>query len=263
MSGPRLHPTRLGYRDTHTPFHPLFEDIYFSSQNGIEESTYVYLEGSGFIDALAAGQEQITIGEIGFGVGLNFVLTMKHFLEHAKPNQKLFYISAEKFPIFKEDLRELYSRFPDLRTTAEILLESYPVLTPGFQRVSLAGGRITLLLLLGDALELFSRLDAQIKHWYWDGFAPKRNPDAFSEALFQQIVRLSVDGVQGASFTAAGWVRRALEAMGFQITKRDGFGKKRECIRAVRASNRVEKEPHAPWFSSRGLHRATPSRRPR
>ena len=262
MISPRIQPTHLHYQDVHTPFHPDFGDVYFSAESGIEESTYVYLEGSGFIQAVQDRKKRIVVGEIGFGVGLNFILTAQHFFEKSDPKQELFYISVEKHPIFLEDLKELYSRFPEIAAGSQLLLKNYPTLTPGFHRISLAGGRITLLLLLGDALELLPRLDAQVNIWYWDGFSPQKNPDAFSESLFQQVVRLSAPNVQGASFTAAGWVRRSMEAAGFKITKRPGFGAKRECIHASRdaGSSDGDQGPHQPWFSSQNLKRATPGK---
>ncbi|NDG84486.1 MAG: FAD-dependent oxidoreductase [Proteobacteria bacterium] len=260
---PRVEVTRLEFKDPRTPYSPRFEDVYFAPASGIDESTYVYLEGSGFIGNQAGA---VTVAEIGFGVGLNFLLTLRHFLEQSPAPQKLTYLSFERFPVHREDLERLYRAYPELSHYPKMLLDAYPVLTPGIHSIRLAGGRATLILALGDATELLPRLSFKADHWYWDGFAPSRNPDAFSEAIFAEVAAHSKTGTRGASFTSAGWVRRGLEANGFTITKREGFGHKRECITGVlEGSPSARKNPAPaqeiePWFSSTNLKLVGPGR---
>jgi tRNA 5-methylaminomethyl-2-thiouridine biosynthesis bifunctional protein len=235
----------------------MFDDVYFAESDGIEESTYVYLEGSGYLESLKSGSPLIRIGEIGFGVGLNFILTLKAFLEHSSPEQRLEYFSFEKFPVMEEDLHRLYREYPDLTAAAEMLLSQYPLLTPGIHSISFLDGRVKLYLGLGDAKELLEKTEFMANHWYWDGFAPNRNPEAFSMQIFEEISRHSAIGAQGASFTSAGWVRRALEDNQFKIRKRKGYGHKRECISALFGG--IEIHRHYPqWFSNERLKRARP-----
>jgi tRNA 5-methylaminomethyl-2-thiouridine biosynthesis bifunctional protein len=52
---PRIKVTRLEFKDSRTPYSAQFQDVYFAPSSGIEESAYVYLEGSGFLDSLARG----------------------------------------------------------------------------------------------------------------------------------------------------------------------------------------------------------------
>ena len=270
MSGRRVEAVRLEFKDARTPWSPRFEDVYFAPASGIDESTYVYLEGSGFVQSQAA---TVTVAEIGFGVGLNFLLTLRHFLENASPSQKLVYLSFERFPVHRDDLTRLYAAYPELGAYPAMLLEAYPVLGPGIHPIRLARGRVTLILALGDAAGLLPRLSFKADHWYWDGFAPSRNPDAFSEKIFAEVARHSNPGARGASFTSAGWVRRGLEANGFRVSKREGFGHKRECITGVfegalqtgtlknpHSGDPDGKDPHRknpygpePWFSSAKL----------
>ena len=250
-----MKPTALLFQDFHTPYSAEFQDIYFSSTNGIEESKHVYLQGSGFLDSLSSPTPS-TLAEIGFGVGLNFILSLQAFQINAHPQKKITYLSFEKNPVIKEDLIELYSRFPELTSTAKLLLDQYPLLVPGLHEISLLQGRVRLILALGDATELLPKMDAQVNHWYWDGFAPSKNPDAFSEFIFKEAARLSAPNAIGTSFTAAGWVRRSLESLGFQVEKRPGYGKKRECIRAVFKNSEAKShsiKKRAPWFSNQNL----------
>jgi tRNA 5-methylaminomethyl-2-thiouridine biosynthesis bifunctional protein len=249
-STPKVAVVRIDFRDERTPYSTRFQDVYFSALDGISESRYVYLEGSGYLGALGEGRPRIEIGEVGFGVGLNFVLTLDAFLKESKPGQVLHYHSFERFPVHLDDLKRLYGAYPELSEASGMLLDHYPILTPGVHSLRMAGGRVRLWLSLGEAREQMSLSDFRVDHWYWDGFAPKQNPDAFDPRLFAEVARLSRSGSRGASFTSAGWVRRAIEAAGFRIEKRPGFGKKRECIRAEFVGPGIEgTSPLPPWFS--------------
>ncbi|VEB42304.1 tRNA 5-methylaminomethyl-2-thiouridine biosynthesis bifunctional protein MnmC [Chromobacterium violaceum] len=55
----------------------------------------------------------------------------------------------------------------------------------------LAGGRVTLTLMIGDVLEVLPQLDARVDAWFLDGFAPSKNPDMWQPPLFEQMARLS------------------------------------------------------------------------
>jgi len=230
-------PVTIQFIDSNTPYSPLFQDFYYTPGLGIEESSYVYLEGSGFINSLKSekGKTQFNVGEIGFGVGLNFLLTYRQFLKNSSPSQILTYVTAEKHPVTIEGLQELYPQFPELSEYSKELLEQYPELTPGVHLLNFNEGRVKLVLMLGDAQEMFFNLklktEQKIEYWYWDGFSPSKNPDAFQETLFKGLIPISTPRAIAASFTAAGWVRRGLESSSFRVEKRLGFANKRECIR--------------------------------
>ncbi|MEH6453707.1 MAG: FAD-dependent 5-carboxymethylaminomethyl-2-thiouridine(34) oxidoreductase MnmC, partial [Psychromonas sp.] len=66
--------------------------------------------------------------------------------------------------------------------------------------------------------------------WYLDGFAPSKNPEMWSESLFEGIAKSCKQNASIATFTAAGFVRRSLAAVGFDMQKRKGYGKKREML---------------------------------
>ncbi|MEC8275903.1 MAG: MnmC family methyltransferase, partial [Pseudomonadota bacterium] len=85
-----------------------------------------------------------------------------------------------------------------------------------------------LLLLHGEASAALARLQAQVDLWFFDGFSPAKNPEAWTPALFAEVARLSRPGARFSTFTAASEVRHRLEAVGFSVVKRAGWGKKRE-----------------------------------
>ena len=260
MSARRIEPITIEFKDGTTPYSPLFGDVYYTHGTGIAESNYVYIEGSGFADALKnqKTKKHFRVGEIGFGVGLNFLLTYQHFLKHSTPEQHLTYVTVEKHPVRLEDLRRLYSGWDELSSVSSELLDQYPVLVPGMHSLTFAKGRVKMVLMLGEASEMLTKLaltdEQKIEFWYWDGFAPNRNPDAFQDSLFRELLPLSAPHARASSFTSAGWVRRGLESLGFKVTKRPGFGFKRECIQVEFPESSMEKNKlKKPWFSSNHL----------
>jgi len=239
---------RIEFRGTKTPFSARFNDVYFAEDQGILESELLYLQGAGVFDRIQSEPNTLTVGEVGFGVGLNFLLTLKAFQNSAQPNSRLFYFSAEQYPVHLDDLLKLYSNYPELHSVSKALLDQYPTLTPGVHCLKFFNGRVHLYLMLGSALQQFEKLNTPIEHWYWDGFAPSRNPDAFSEPLFQVLAARSAPNATGSSFTSATWVRRGLEQAGFKIEKHLGFGNKRERITAKLVRPGHFTSPLAPWF---------------
>lgn len=264
---------KLEFVNSKTPYSSEYEDVYFSALDGIEESNYVYLEGSGFKEALNQQAKNpqpyahFCIGEIGFGVGLNFLLTVKYFMEQKKEfpalNQNsLTYLSFEKSPISAQDLETLYTQYPELTPYAKKLLQLYPLLTQGFHPIYFPEWNVKLILSIGDATQRLKQLHPgpreTVQFWYWDGFAPSKNPEAFQKELFYEVTRLSAPQARGASFTVAGWVRENLSQAGFIVQKRKGFGNKRECLVAILDSSKIESSKVKPsnikpWFSSKNL----------
>ena len=222
------------------------DDRYFASEGGLAEARYVFIQQNNLAERFAHCQ-QFTVAETGFGTGLNFLATVEVFQRVAPVGARLDFVSVERSPLTKQDLETALSAWPELAELASKLLAVYPPAMSGFHRVDLFEGRVALTLMLGDAVPMFSLLDAQVDAWFLDGFAPSKNPDMWSEALFGQVSRLSRVGATFATFTAAGHVRRALEAVGFDVRKFEGFGRKREMLCGEMRAPQVE-APALPWF---------------
>src|SRR5690606_23171072 len=112
-----------------------------------------------------------------------------------------------------------------------------------FHRIPLAGGRIALTLLFGDAAGMLAELDARADAIFLDGFAPPKNPAMWAAGVFAELGRLSAPGTTAATWTVAADVRARLEEAGFRVDKRAGFGRKREMLVAVRAGAPSSEEP--------------------
>ena len=116
-----------------------FNDIYFSNENGLEESRHVFMDGNDLTARFRALDERsvFVIAELGFGTGLNCLLAWQLFLAHAPKNAKLVIYSAEKHPLVRDDLHKALSLWPELAREATLLIDAYPVLTPGMHTLQL------------------------------------------------------------------------------------------------------------------------------
>lgn len=230
-----------------TPYAPAFADIYYSRQDGLAESRYVFLQGNQ-LPSRWQGKTYFTIIETGFGTGLNFLATWQAWLADTHSCQRLHFISIEKYPLTKQQLQSLVPLWPELQLFLVELLAVYPPLIRGFHRLSLAQGRIQLTLCFMDVAEALPELVAKADAWYLDGFAPARNADMWQLSVMQAIARLSDSQTTLATFTAASEVRRNLQAAGFSVTKRAGFGKKREML-VAHYSHAGSEALVKPWFA--------------
>ena len=251
---PVLPHAQLDWDDQGRPRSRVFDDVYFSDQSGLEETRYVFLEQNRLAERFAAlpAHGRLVIGETGFGTGLNFLCAWQLFEQHAVAGARLHFVSVEKYPLSPADLQRALALWPQLKSLADQLLTHYVAIHQGFQRLILGNGRVTLTLLIGDALEQLPQLDAQIDAWFLDGFAPAKNPDMWTAELFVELARLAAPGSTISTFTSTGWVRRLLNAAGFKMKRTPGIGHKWEILRGEFVGWPQDVAPPAPdkpWFA--------------
>jgi tRNA 5-methylaminomethyl-2-thiouridine biosynthesis bifunctional protein len=251
---PVLPHAQLDWDDQGRPRSRVFDDVYFSDQSGLDETRYVFLEQNRLAERFAAlpAHGRLVIGETGFGTGLNFLCAWQLFEQHAVAGARLHFVSVEKYPLSPADLQRALALWPELRPLADQLLTQYVAIHQGFQRIVLGNGRVTLTLLIGDALEQLPQLDAQIDAWFLDGFAPAKNPDMWTAELFVELARLAAPGSTISTFTSTGWVRRLLNAAGFKMKRTPGIGHKWEILRGEFLGwpqDVAPPLPDKPWFA--------------
>jgi tRNA 5-methylaminomethyl-2-thiouridine biosynthesis bifunctional protein len=215
------------------PYAPDFGDIYFSSDNGLQETEHVFVQGNALESRFPQALQGFSIIETGFGTGLNFFAVVGKWKQLAPTNARLTYISMEKFPLTTADMQQACACWPAFSEMQQRFLPHYARLQAG-ENVWQITPHITLQLWIGDVLDSLPQLTDKADAWLLDGFAPAKNPDMWSEWLFTHMARLSKpDSTTLATFTSAGQVRRGLQAAGFEVRKVPGFGRKREMICGV------------------------------
>ncbi|MFO7541394.1 MAG: bifunctional tRNA (5-methylaminomethyl-2-thiouridine)(34)-methyltransferase MnmD/FAD-dependent 5-carboxymethylaminomethyl-2-thiouridine(34) oxidoreductase MnmC [Thiobacillus sp.] len=237
-------PAALEFREG-VPYSTLYGDIYHSADGGIGQARHVFLQGCGLPQAWS-DRAVFVILETGFGTGLNFLATWAAWREDPRRAARLHFLSVEKHPFKLEDMARLHAQWPEFAARSGELLANWPVLTPGFHRMALDGGRVQLTLILGDAIDCLPQVQAGVDAFYLDGFAPDCNTDMWRPELLQQLARLARPGAMAATYTMAGAVREALGQAGFVCEKRKGFGRKRHCLSARFAGESRSVEPSYP-----------------
>ncbi|MBI1171692.1 tRNA (5-methylaminomethyl-2-thiouridine)(34)-methyltransferase MnmD [bacterium] len=210
----------LDWRDGIVPVSRRFDDPYFSLAGGLAETRHVFLTGNGLPERLRPG---FHIAELGFGTGLNLLAT--HLLA---PDMALHYTSFEAFPISAAAMAQSHAAFPEAAAVSAPLVAAW---AQGQRRFTL--GAITVEVIEADARTALPLWSGRADAWYLDGFSPAKNPELWGEALMAEVARHTAKGGTFATYTAAGHVRRALQAAGFHVTRAKGFGTKRHMSTGV------------------------------
>lgn len=215
------------------PYSAAYDDVYFSSDNGLAESEYVFIQGNLLHERwqTTLPNQAFSIIETGFGTGLNFCCAAQAWLNSGVQG-KLHFISIEKHPLSAEAIQRALSLWPSLSHICEALYANYQTFqnqTTGTITLSIMPN-IQLTLYLGDVIDQLKLIKTKADAWFLDGFAPAKNPDMWQEEVFSAMARLSKQDTTVATFTSAGAVRRGLTGAGFNMQKREGFGKKREML---------------------------------
>ncbi|UWQ46182.1 tRNA (5-methylaminomethyl-2-thiouridine)(34)-methyltransferase MnmD [Leisingera aquaemixtae] len=214
---------RLSWRDGTVPVSDQFDDPYFSIQDGLAETEHVFLAGNDLPARFAPG---FRVAELGFGTGLNMLAAWRAW-EMAGQEGPLRFTSFEAFPMVPADMAKALEAFPAIAPWAARFLAEWS----GTGRCDL--GSLQLEVIAGDARMSLPEWTGQADAWFLDGFSPAKNPELWGEALMAEVAAHTAPGGTAATYTAAGFVRRGLEAAGFEVTRIPGYGRKRHMTRAV------------------------------
>lgn len=214
-----------------TPYSNDFQDFFFQTDCGLEETRYVFHQANNLNERLTACEEHsFCIAETGFGTGLNFFATWLLWKNLPEPKPKLQFLSCEAFPLRKEDLNLAISRWPAFRPLLFEFLQQYPEHVETTHVLSFEKGKLELMLTYGDASTYFFQRPFLADCWFLDGFAPRQNDSLWSNEIIAGIANHTKSMGTFATFTSVGAVRRSLEKAGFEVKKISGFGEKREML---------------------------------
>ena len=204
-----------------TLFVPELNEHYHSVKGALTESQHIFIQ-MGLNHSQA---ESPRVLEIGFGTGLNAFLTL---LEAEKKQRDACFTSIERYPLAEDIVHQL--GYPEI--IAPEASEKFYALhaAPWNQPVRLSSW-FTLHKIEGD----FTHFDFQ-SHYdviYFDAFAPEKQPEMWSQPLFDSLYRQTALGGILTTYCAKGVVRRMLQTAGFTVERLPGPpGGKREILRA-------------------------------
>ncbi len=214
---------------SHTFFSDLFHTTFHSTDGSMEESKHVFINNG--LNYLLGNsiQNDISILEIGFGTGLNALLTLVESVNHKRC---IHYHALEFYPLVYEHIKHLnylqhipmqyHSGFEKMHlqewnTTAEIKQDFY----------------FTKML---NRIETYQN-DQQFDLIYFDAFSPKEQPELWTESVFCNMYAALKPGGVLVTYCAQGQMKRYMKSAGFKVSALPGFGSKREMTMAEKPHN--------------------------
>lgn len=214
---------------SNTLYVPALDEHYHSTHGAVQEAQHVYL-AAGLEPVLAGATGVVWVLEVGFGTGLNALLTLQRSLASTQP---IFYDTIEKHPLPVSVIEQMgverYLLNPELQDYHQQLhaatWRSPTTLTPQFALHKIAG-----------ALQDTPLCEDTYHVIYFDAFAPDKQPDMWTDDVFAQLYAAAAPGGVLVSYCAKGSFRRSLKAAGWEVEKVPGPPGKREMTRARKAA---------------------------
>jgi len=211
---------------SHTLFVTDLNEHYHSTNGALQESELVFIQ-NGF-HHLAACLKDINVLEVGFGTGLNALLSV---LESKKQRRKINYVAIEPEPVDSSILEKLnyalviggteaagyFKKLHDSSWTYPAFLSDYFILSK-----------------IQAKLEDITLRDEQFNLIFFDAFGPDVQPELWTEEIFIKLFKCLKTGGILVTYSCKGTVKRALKAAGFTIEKLPGPAGKREVLRAMK-----------------------------
>ncbi|WP_408025805.1 tRNA (5-methylaminomethyl-2-thiouridine)(34)-methyltransferase MnmD [Tenacibaculum sediminilitoris] len=207
--------------DGSTTIHlPEWNEQYHSKHGAIREAYHVFIRNG----LKYVAPKSVSILEIGFGTGLNCFITL------LEADKKIDYVGVEAYPVAKEEVEKLnYVDELEVNNKQELFDKIHEVsweekhtITPYFS--------------LTKRKQFFTEITDKncFDLIYFDAFGARVQPDLWTEDIFRiMFSALKSEGVL-VTYSAKGSVRRAMQAVGFEVERLPGPPGKREMLRATK-----------------------------
>jgi tRNA U34 5-methylaminomethyl-2-thiouridine-forming methyltransferase MnmC len=213
---------RITADGSHTLYVPALDEHYHSHFGALTESRHIFIEAG----LASLGSKKVSILEVGFGTGLNALLTAMHACEH---QMNINYVTLEKYPLDASFIsllnypaqagaggEELFKAIHDTPWDEPVIM------TPWFTLEK----RVTDL-----TTEAVRGLYDLV---YYDAFGPGKQPEMWSREVMEKITAVTRPGTVFVTYSAKGELKRTLRALGFEVTLLPGPPGKRVMTRAVK-----------------------------
>ena len=212
--------------NSHTFFDKRTGEHYHSTFGAIQESEHIFISAG--LEFIIKNKSDINILEIGFGTGLNALLSYKHASDNLF---NISYFAIEAYPIEQSEAAVL--NYPKiLKTDPKAFLQMHEKT----EEIIKIGERFILQKQF-DKLELIEFAKEQFDVVFFDAFSPDVQPELWTEDIFRKIFDSMKMNAVLTTYSCKGIVKRALKSAGFQIEKLPGPPGKREFLRAVKRSD--------------------------
>ena len=198
------------------------DECYHSIHGAKQESEHIFIQTA----LRHHASKRLTILEIGFGTGLNALLTC---MEAQNAKLDIHYIGIERYPISEEEIHQLMPHsasaqeqliFQQLHQTSP---QKYTPITPHFQFMKWETD-FTQLQLEENTVDII----------YFDAFSPEKQPEMWTPERFEMLYNACKPGAILTTYCAKGIVRRAMQQAGFNVERLPGPPGKREILRATK-----------------------------
>ena len=204
-----------------TLYRPDIDEHYHSTNGAVTEAEHVYIQHGLF----GTENRPLSVLEIGFGTGLNAILT---YIAAECSYLPITYTTCELYPLPIETIKQLHYNLPDTATKLFNELHTCPWNTP-----YAVSPHFTFTKIQTDLTQL--PLTGQYDVVYFDAFAPDKQPEMWTEAIFRHIYEKTTPGGVLVTYCAKGAIRRMLQSVGFTTQRLPGPPGKREMLRATKS----------------------------
>ncbi|KAA2243210.1 tRNA (5-methylaminomethyl-2-thiouridine)(34)-methyltransferase MnmD [Chitinophaga agrisoli] len=197
---------------------------YHSTHGALQESMHIFIQAG--LRPLLQQHTCLHIFEMGFGTGLNALLTLQEVIAAQQP---VYYETVELYPLSAAEVQALnYDSLLNIPATNCNLVSLHEA--PWEQEMGLH----PLFTLYKRQLSLAQYLSAPVTKQYhliyFDAFAPEIQPELWSPAVFEHLAARMYPGAALVTYCSKGVVRRAMQSAGLQVTKQPGPPGKREIV---------------------------------
>ena len=216
----KIHQLILTADGSHTLFHEALNETYHSKNGALQESLHVFIQ-NGLTHFINQNQvETIHIFEVGFGTGLNAILTLKDAMTR---NIKIYYTCIEAYPLSIDTINQL-----------NYLKEESAILKSLFNKIHLCNWNEWVeinehfsVYKIENKLEQISikqllQISNPFDMIYFDAFAPDKQPELWTTTIFKTMFDTMKIGSILVTYSAKGDVKRALREAGFIVKRLAG-----------------------------------------
>ncbi|QIE60569.1 tRNA (5-methylaminomethyl-2-thiouridine)(34)-methyltransferase MnmD [Rasiella rasia] len=214
--------------DGSTTIHlPDWNEQYHSKHGAIAEAKHVFIEAGLQFYVAENPTPQISILEIGFGTGLNALVT---YAESKKLGVDITYVGVEAYPVSHTEVEHL--NYAGLTNISEAIFKTLH--TAPWEENTKIASHFNLL----KRKQFFSEISEQDSYnlIYFDAFGARVQPELWTEEIFEIMYKALRQAGVLVTYAAKGSVRRAMQAVGFTVERLPGPPGKREMLRATKST---------------------------